>query len=370
MGLLDWFNFGGSLLGGVLDNFGADMRAKKDREWNSAEAEKNREFQTSEREAAQEWNLEQWNRENEYNSPKEQMRRAIEAGMNPNVAMQGIAGSSNAGQLTTSGQSGVAAGGKMNGTMSNFGGSVNSFWSAMLAKEQIEDLQQTRPEREDDLAAGALDKRESANVRKEEAENLKQERKNLVKIGEKIDVEKDQLQYALDRAKRFEDAELEAIRAQADKYREEIENLKKQRDLIGEQIETEESQQTANYAAANNSNAQASNANKQGEILDRELTVATVKATLANDLGITNCTDADAAIMIAYAQGKITQEEFDKWLDGRRQKRNADEMASNPYEMVDKGIGSATSGSENKPLKKIGNVANESIQYGVGGFHM
>ena len=29
------------------------------------------------------WNIEQWNRENDYNSPKAQVQRLIEAGINP-----------------------------------------------------------------------------------------------------------------------------------------------------------------------------------------------------------------------------------------------------------------------------------------------
>lgn len=362
MALLDWFNFGGSLLGGIFDNWGADRRAKKDREWNAEQARLNREFQTQEREAAQEWNLEQWNRENEYNSPAAQMQRAIEAGMNPNAAIQGISGSSNAGQLVTSGQSGSAAGGKMNSTMSNFGDSVNSFWSAMLAKEQLTDLRETRPEREDETAASADEKRESANVKKQEV-------KNLIKIGEKLDIEKDTLEYALNRAKKFEQPELEAIKAQADKIREEIENLKKQRDLMDEQIETEDSQQVANYASADNSNAQADNAKKQGKILDEELTVAKVKALMANDFGVTNCTDADAAMMIAYAKGDITDDEWNKWLDARIKVRNADNLASNAYEAADKVVGEIVGGDTAKPLSKIGNIANESHQYGVGGVH-
>lgn len=375
---LDWLSLGSGLLGSIIDNFGADKRAQRDREWNSAEAEKNRQFQTSEREAAQEWNLEQWNRENEYNSPKEQLRRAVEAGMNPNVAMQGIAGNSNASQLTTSGQSGSVAGGKMNSTMSNFGGSVNNYWSAMLAKEQLTDLRETRPEREEETAASGEEKRESANVKREEAENLRQERKNLIKVGEKLGIEKDQLEFALNKAKLLLDSEVEAAKAYADKLREEIETEKKKREVMDEQIETEESTQAANYAAANNSNAQAANAEKQGEILDEELTVAKVKATLANDYGITNGTDADAAMMIKYAKGEIDNEEWNKWIRARTQKRNADNLATTPVAAADKGVSVLVEDTKqhNEDLEKNGKspyVSDdednpwESGQYGVSG---
>lgn len=70
----------------------------------------NRQFQTGEREAAQDWNLEMWNKENEYNTPKAQLERALAAGINPNAAVQGISGSSNAGSVQgSSGQSGSQA---------------------------------------------------------------------------------------------------------------------------------------------------------------------------------------------------------------------------------------------------------------------
>lgn len=84
--------------------------AKKARDFNSQESELARQYNTAEREAAQAWNLEQWNRENEYNSPAAQMERFMAAGINPNAAMSMMSGGQS-GNIVTSGQSSGAASG-------------------------------------------------------------------------------------------------------------------------------------------------------------------------------------------------------------------------------------------------------------------
>lgn len=53
-------------------------------QYNSQEAQKNRDFQQAERLASQEFEVDMWNRNNEYNSPAEQLKRLKEAGINPN----------------------------------------------------------------------------------------------------------------------------------------------------------------------------------------------------------------------------------------------------------------------------------------------
>lgn len=63
--------------------------AQMNNEWNAREAEKTREFMTSERDAQNIWNLEQWNRENEYNSASAQRERLEAAGLNPYLMMSG-----------------------------------------------------------------------------------------------------------------------------------------------------------------------------------------------------------------------------------------------------------------------------------------
>lgn len=55
---------------------------------------KNREFTDQQRKAQNAFNLEQWNRANQYSSPKEQMARLAEAGLNPNLVYGSGAGQS------------------------------------------------------------------------------------------------------------------------------------------------------------------------------------------------------------------------------------------------------------------------------------
>ena len=83
----------GSLIGGLIGKKGGDSANKTNlqiaRETNQANRE-NQEYQNA-------WNLEQWNRENEYNSPLEKRKRLEAAGLNP--IFYGLDGAGNAGSL-------------------------------------------------------------------------------------------------------------------------------------------------------------------------------------------------------------------------------------------------------------------------------
>lgn len=101
----------GSLISGAANIAGTIFGNKQNQkinqmnnEFNAREAAKNREFQTSEREAQNAWNLEQWNRENEYNSASAQRKRLQEAGLNPYLMMDGGSAGS-ASPVSVSGQS-------------------------------------------------------------------------------------------------------------------------------------------------------------------------------------------------------------------------------------------------------------------------
>ena len=57
---------------------------KSEQDWSANQAQLNRDFQREERELTQQWELEQWQREMDYNSPANQMKLAMDAGINPN----------------------------------------------------------------------------------------------------------------------------------------------------------------------------------------------------------------------------------------------------------------------------------------------
>lgn len=73
-----------SLIGRSADSKDAWNTNQYNKQFARDEAEKNRQFQRDERLASQEFNLDMWHRNNEYNSPANQLKLMKEAGINPN----------------------------------------------------------------------------------------------------------------------------------------------------------------------------------------------------------------------------------------------------------------------------------------------
>lgn len=79
----------GAIVGGITSLFGAHQQNKninKQIEAQKEENAKNREYNLMLAQQQNAWNVEQWERENEYNDPKNQMARLKAAGINPNLA--------------------------------------------------------------------------------------------------------------------------------------------------------------------------------------------------------------------------------------------------------------------------------------------
>lgn len=79
------------VIGGIGDAIVSEVgrqdakdQLKSEQNWASNQAQINRDFQREERELTQQWELEQWQREMDYNSPANQIKLAMEAGINPN----------------------------------------------------------------------------------------------------------------------------------------------------------------------------------------------------------------------------------------------------------------------------------------------
>lgn len=81
------FDFGLGFIGGLLGN--AQQSANIDNQISAQKSEnqKNRDYNFLLAQQQNQWNLEQWMRENDYNSPKEQMQRFRDAGLNPDLMM-------------------------------------------------------------------------------------------------------------------------------------------------------------------------------------------------------------------------------------------------------------------------------------------
>jgi hypothetical protein len=72
----------GSFAGGIVNNKNIDKQISSQQEEN----QKNRDWNLNLARQQNQWNIEQWNRENAYNSPAAQMARYKAAGLNPDLA--------------------------------------------------------------------------------------------------------------------------------------------------------------------------------------------------------------------------------------------------------------------------------------------
>ena len=82
----------GSLVGAASQNVNINKSIKAQQEEN----QKNRDYNLQLAKMQNEWNLQQWERENEYNNPLNQMARLKAAGLNPNLVYGNGAGQSTA----------------------------------------------------------------------------------------------------------------------------------------------------------------------------------------------------------------------------------------------------------------------------------
>lgn len=87
--------FGGSLISGgagiisgLFGALGQNIAINQQIKAQQEENEKNRTYNFNLAQLQNKWNLEQWNRENEYNSPAQQMARLKAAGLNPDMIYQ------------------------------------------------------------------------------------------------------------------------------------------------------------------------------------------------------------------------------------------------------------------------------------------
>lgn len=235
---------GGGLLGAAGNVIGTSIgaiagasEAEKEREWNAEQAQINRDWQTAEREATQNWNLEQWNRENEYNTPEAQMKRMVAAGINPNQAAQAIGGNATSpGQVRSTAQSGAQAAPapQFSNTLGNLlGNSLNTVWQnadkiADIVGKNITNkrLDKRLSLEEDEIKANIAKTGAETEYVKQDYERLKQMTPHMVQ------------QAALGVSQTMMSIKL--IKAQVD-----TENVKQ--DLIAEQTTTEQAKQDQIY---------------------------------------------------------------------------------------------------------------------------
>lgn len=166
-------NAGSSLIGSIAGAIGQNRVVNKQIEAQKRENQLNREYNLMLARQQNQWNLEQWQRENDYNSPTSQMARLRQAGLNPDLMYgQGTTGNSAGSPEMTSGAP-----------------SEPTDMSAMLSKrsfgqtmQQILDKEQQRRMNEAQIEAI------KANTKKTEEETTGVSLDNLIKEGTKDNV--------------------------------------------------------------------------------------------------------------------------------------------------------------------------------------
>lgn len=99
----------GSVLGSVSSTLGGIFQARANRRFQAQQAELQRQFNASEAQKARDYNTKMVNEQNFYNSPSEQVKRLVSAGLHPALAYGGNGAIQNIGVGSTSSQASSSA---------------------------------------------------------------------------------------------------------------------------------------------------------------------------------------------------------------------------------------------------------------------
>ena len=187
--------------------------------------------------------------QNEYNSPKNMMKRLAEAGINPNAAAQGIAGSPGYGNMAAADAANVS-----NAIPSDLGtqigNSVNSALNAQLVKANIKKVEEetrgmkTANDYEDATFDTRVQQAEDNGVITHA--NAEMARETAQNYPEMLNLSKEQAYAELDKTK----AEKAKLDKELDRIDQEIKESDKRIAKLEQDIKTGKSQEAKNYAEA------------------------------------------------------------------------------------------------------------------------
>lgn len=153
------------------------------RDFNSAEAEKSRQFNSAEAEKSRIWELDLWNKQNDYNSPSNQLKLMQEAGLNPMLfnasdASAGSVGSVGSATSSPASSSVIGSGAVPSPPMlqnpSLIASQIRKNDSESEKNEADIDLKQSERDRLNKLLSGELEnQRWQAKLNQDELENLR-----------------------------------------------------------------------------------------------------------------------------------------------------------------------------------------------------
>lgn len=209
---------GVSFLGGLMNNNAQKKNTQRVIRAQQEENQKNREYNLMLAQQQNAWNVEQWERENEYNSPEAQMERYRKAGLNPDLMAGGAQNLSAASPTMTAGAPSTPADMSLLGQRPTLGQAIQSALRDSMLGAQIDNIKANTKKTLADAGISQIQL---------EYEDAKQ------KLG--IDISKgefEKLQHNIEEA--FQNAREAAYRVEGANYdvmNKRIENLYKEREM-------------------------------------------------------------------------------------------------------------------------------------------
>ena len=149
MGIMDILGAGFGAVGSIANVIGQNRAIRQQIKAQKEENQKNREYNLMLAQTQNRWNLEQWQRENDYNSPTAQMARFRAAGLNPNL-IYGQTNPAASSPTLTSGAASSPTDMSAIGNKRNFGQVMQEMLNMEMQKAQIEAIKAgTEKTRED-----------------------------------------------------------------------------------------------------------------------------------------------------------------------------------------------------------------------------
>lgn len=137
MGIMDILGAGFGAISSIGSMIGQNRAIRQQIKAQQQENQKNREYNLMLARTQNQWNLEQWQRENDYNSPTAQMARFRAAGLNPNLAYGQMSNGVSSPTLT-SGAASSPTDMSAIGNKRNFGQAMQEVLGLEMQKAQIE----------------------------------------------------------------------------------------------------------------------------------------------------------------------------------------------------------------------------------------
>lgn len=137
MGIMDILGAGLGAVSSIGSMIGQNRAIRQQIKAQQEENQKNREYNLMLARTQNQWNIEQWQRENDYNSPTAQMSRFRAAGLNPNLAYGQMSNGASSPTLT-SGAASSPTDMSAIGNKRNFGQAMQEALNLEMQKAQIE----------------------------------------------------------------------------------------------------------------------------------------------------------------------------------------------------------------------------------------